>query len=316
MAYRLKRDESVPAGLRRIAGEELDDAARQLTQSKPAKRDEDIHEARKSIKKVRAILRLMREELDGDYARDNAQLRDTGRKLSELRDAGAIIGTFDALTAKYKDEVGNGSLASIRRALETRKQETERRANVVQVMREAAESIEKIAKGVRKWPLRTDGFPAIRPGLEEAFRRGRRGLARAQKLPRPEAYHEWRKRVKDNWYHVRLLEDLWTDVMRANEKSLKELETWLGEDHNLVVLSDQVAADPAAFGKDKEIDLFLSLTGKYQKELREKAESLGQRIYEEKPREYIRRMNQLWDAWQTEPESLEEQWKQERAADA
>jgi hypothetical protein len=49
------------------------------------------------------------------------------------------------------------------------------------------------------------------------------------------------------------------------------------------------------------VDLLLSLIDKYQKELREKELSLGQRIYEEKPRQFRKRMKGLWQAWQSEP---------------
>jgi hypothetical protein len=49
MAYHLTRSESVPEGLRRIASEELDSAASQLSKAHGQRRDEAIHEARKSV---------------------------------------------------------------------------------------------------------------------------------------------------------------------------------------------------------------------------------------------------------------------------
>jgi hypothetical protein len=61
---------------------------------------------------------------------------------------------------------------------------------------------------VKKWPIATDGFAALEPGFEMTFRKGRTAFALAQKRPGPKNYHDWRKRVKDHWYHVRLMEDL------------------------------------------------------------------------------------------------------------
>jgi hypothetical protein len=160
---------------------------------------------------------------------------------------------------------------------------------------------------VKAWPLQTDGFPAIAPGLRQTFRCGRKALVQVQDCPRPENYHEWRKRVKDHWYHVRLLEDLWTDVMQAYEKSLNDVQTWLGDDHNLVLLREQIVAEPDSYGSDKEISLVLRHAEKYQKELRDSARSLGKRVYyEEKPRQFVYRMRQLWDEWQVQPQGLEE----------
>src|SRR5580700_8770899 len=103
MAYRLKRDESVIRGLKRVVREEMESAVAQLSGGNEASRDEAIHEARKSIKKVRALLRLMSAEFGEAYARENARLRDIARRLSQFRDAFAIIETFDDLAAKYQD---------------------------------------------------------------------------------------------------------------------------------------------------------------------------------------------------------------------
>jgi hypothetical protein len=100
--------------------------------------------------------------------------------------------------------------------------------------------------------------------------------------------------------------------MQAHEASLKNLETWLGDDHNLVVLRDKLSSEPENYGDEKDIQLFLALADQYQKELREKAISLGQRVYEEKPRQFTRNIQKLWDAWQQQPDSMKDEQKAER----
>jgi CHAD domain-containing protein len=304
MGYRLERNESVPRALRRIAREELESAAVQLGKNAKERAD-GIHEARKSIKKVRAVLRLMRPELGDTYVKENIRLSRVGQRLSEFRDATAIIEIFDALLEKYRAELPLRSFKSIRQKLVARRARAERRSDAGEVLQKTAETLRSAAVRVKRWPLEREGFQAIAPGLESIFRAGRKALARAQEQPRPENYHEWRKRVKDHWYHVRLVEDLWTDVMLGHEKSLKDLETWLGDDHNLVVLRETIQAAPDSYGTSKEVAALFDLIAKYQEELRANAVSLGQRIYEEKPRQFTQRMKHLWDAWQAEPKSLE-----------
>lgn len=305
MAYRLKLGESVPEGIRRVVCEEIEYAADQLSGKGEAERDEAIHEARKSVKKIRGVLRLVEPELGKIFKIENARFRSVGQKLSEFRDAGAIIETFDTLTKKYAEDMGKRSLDSIRRGLIARKEQAEKKAKIEQVLRRLAAALRREARAIKTWPLETDGFPAIAPGLEQTFRRGRRAMALVRKRPHSENYHDWRKRVKDHWYHIRLLENLWTEVMTAYEKSLKELETWLGEDHNLVVLREKVLAEPAFYGKEKDIDFFVHLLDRYHKELRDNAQSVGERIYEEKPRHFTSHMQHLWDAWQSQPKTLE-----------
>ena len=139
-------------------------------------------------------------------------------------------------------------------------------------------------------------------------------MAIAQKDGTAENFHEWRKRVKDHWYHVRLLESLWTEVMQAHEHSLHDLETWLGDDHNLVLLRAKLEEEPQSYGDEKAVRLFLALVKQEQKELREKSMSLGERIYERKPRRFVQDIQKLWDAWQQEPDSMKEEEKEQQQA--
>src|SRR5689334_17059489 len=101
MAYHFKRDESVAEGVRRIALEELDEAVSQLGGARGAGRDEAVHEARKSVKKVRALLRLVQPELGDTYRGESRVLRDAGRTLSAFRDAGSVIEALGKLREKY-----------------------------------------------------------------------------------------------------------------------------------------------------------------------------------------------------------------------
>jgi CHAD domain-containing protein len=304
LAYHLKSGESVPDGLRRLVREELRSAAAELSSSNTGDRDESIHEARKSVKKIRAVLRLVRPSLGDIYAAENARFRDTGRKLSEFRDAGAIIETFDQLRDKYRPELGTVTLRAIRTRLVKEKLERDQSADIEQVLARCASSLRGAIRRVRSWPFPHEGFAAIGPGFEATFRRGRQAMERARKHGSDEDFHEWRKAVKYHWYHIRLLEKSWTDVLTAYEKSLKDLETWLGDDHNLVVFRSRIEANPAAYGAPQTTTIAMGLIAKYQKELRANALSLGERIYLEKPVHFRHHMNGVWDAWKSQPKSM------------
>lgn len=315
MSYRFKAKESVPDGIRRIVREEVEDATKGLTggTADRGKRDEAIHEARKSIKKIRGALRLLQTELGQIYKQENQRLGETGRQLSELRDAEAIIEVFDGVVEKYRQQLKPEAARAIRRGLLKNKQETERRANVAVVVRRAVATLRSVGKKVDEWPLKSDGFQALAPGFKRRYRRGQQAMTQARKRATPESFHEWRKRVKDHWYHVRLLESLWTEVLQARENSLKELETWLGDDHNLVVLCEKLDGSPEQYGGDDNVELFKTILGNYSAELRDKSLSLGERVYEQKPKLLIAEMSRLWDAWQNEPASMKDAQKEERA---
>jgi CHAD domain-containing protein len=304
MGYRLEADESVPKGLRRIVREEIESSAEYLAGKKPGGPDEAIHEARKSIKKIRAVLRLVQPELGAIYDKENSRLGAIAADLSEIRDAAAILETFDTLP-------GAEEFGPVRRALVERKKQTDAAKDRDAVIQEAALGLRKLDKRVKTWPLKTGGFAALAPGLELRYRRGRRAMKAADDEQTPECFHEWRKRVKDHWYHTRLIESLWTDEMQAREKSLKELETWLGDDHNLFVMRGLIAGEPAAFGEAAMVEKLLDAIDKRQSELRRNALSLGARLYDDKPKAFARRIEHLWKEWQSRPRDLEK-----READA
>jgi hypothetical protein len=97
--YRIKGKESAAAAVVRIAQACLDHA---LEQVRGDVLEEDaataIHEARKDLKKTRAVLRLVRDQLGKErYGRENARLREASRALSGSRDATVKADTLERL---------------------------------------------------------------------------------------------------------------------------------------------------------------------------------------------------------------------------
>jgi CHAD domain-containing protein len=303
MAFQLERDESIREGIRRVVREEVASASSLLSGEQKISRDEAIHEARKSIKKIRAISRLMRRKSHDEWSRENARLRDIAAKLSEFRDSAALIESFDQLRRRFRGKAGIDQLHSVRAALGRQLRETHARGDIADVIRNAGAALKKTHQHAKTWKFPRDGYDALAEGLRTNYRAGREALARVGKTPTGDNFHELRKRVKDHGYHVRLLEGLWSDVMEAREKSLKDLETWLGDDHNLVVLRERITAAPASFGKQEDVAMMMQLIEEYQAELRAKALPLAERIYQEKPSEFTGNLRQLWNTWKSEPES-------------
>ena len=294
MAYRFKPGESVRDGLRRIAREELVSAAGGLERASARARDDAIHEARKSVKKVRALLRLMRGELGRTYEIENRRLRDVGRRLSVYRDGTVMIETLDRLGGQAQDDRSARALAAIRRGLVENRRRQRLGDRMTEAMRRASEQLLAAAARVERWRIVMDGPVALAPGMETAYRRGRARLAAARRHAQPEHCHEWRKRVKDRWYHLRLLECRWNAAARTGERELKELETWLGEHHNLEVLAAHLAAGAAGKQEPRQAGICRELIAKLQRELRDKALALGERLYGEPPELFRKHLAELW----------------------
>jgi len=291
--YRFKPGETIPTGLKRIVREQLDSAIGQLN-GQGKNRTEAVHEARKSLKKIRAVLRLLKKDLGPVYSVETAQLRLRSRQLSEIRDAAARIETIDALREKFAPELGVDAFSSIRRALVARREEFEQAADTGGVFPSVARALRTVARRVKGWPLQTDGFAALAPGIKKAFRRGREAFLCAREDPSPENLHAWRRRVKDLWYDLRLLEPLRPAVLENYAGDLKDLQDWLGEYQNLAMLRDSFAAQPELCGERDDIDTFLRVAGEHQAGLRSQALALGETVYRESTRRFLRAVEKSW----------------------
>src|SRR5271166_3517274 len=175
MPYRLRARESVQRGVKRIAAEEIESAIKRLSSGKD--RDEAVHDARKSVKKVRGAIRLVRFDFGRQFAEEIAIFRDIGRKLSELRDTQAMLEVFDALVKKYKEQLGARTLESVRRGLVARKEHFESTQNAFAVIDRVLEDLCATRKRVDHWPLTSNGFAAVAPGLATTFKQGRKAFA-------------------------------------------------------------------------------------------------------------------------------------------
>ena len=97
MTYSVTRDDfNLTEALRRISQDQIDRALASLTGN--GDRGEAVHDARKRLKKLRGLIRLVRPEFK-DYKPKNADLRDTARLLSPLRDRTSLVETYDRITA-------------------------------------------------------------------------------------------------------------------------------------------------------------------------------------------------------------------------
>ncbi len=291
MGYRLIQDETLPRGLKRIARDEIDAAIAQLGEKDPSNRDFAIHEARKSIKKLRGLMRMLAPVLGIAAQADIAALGALGRSLSDLRDAAALVEAVDLLGRHTKEPRTLEQLADLRRALQKRSLETIQHSDLQVILEAAIIGLRQVKRHIAAWRME-DSFDAIAPGLRKSYRRGRKALKLARAEGTAENFHSLRKRVKDRWYQVRILEGVWPHPGRSCEKELRDLQEDLGDDHNLDVLRAFIPAESGAL---------LELLEATQRHLREKSLGAAADIYEGSPDAYTQDLQSLWEGWRPAP---------------
>jgi CHAD domain-containing protein len=292
-SYHLRRGEGVPEGLRRVATGRAEQALDALRGGggDPA---EAIHAARKDLKKLRAVLRLCRDELGGKLFRaESRRFRDAGRLLSSSRDAEVKLETVLALERHFGPELPDDARGPWLLALKRERHEVAGAAalSTPEVGR-AIEAIEAGRDAVASWPLRSDSWDAIGPGLSRTYRRGRQGLRETASDQSVESAHEWRKRVKDLTYQLRLLARAWPPTFDQMVTESHRLTDLLGEHHDLALLAADLERRDLANGARLG-----ELIAQRQEELLLGAVDLGRRVYAERPKAYGRRMRAYWEAW-------------------
>jgi CHAD domain-containing protein len=290
MSYRLQLDAPVPDALRATAVERLEKAASRLREDHADDPVDAVHGARKDLKKARALLRLARPGMPKRaYRAENRRLRDLGREMSAGRDADVMVETAAALAGRAEGD--KRQLSALRRRLEARARD----ARAAGIPGGLAERLADAAGAARSWPVEDADARTLVAGCERAYRRGRGAFAAAFEDPSPEHLHDWRKRVKDLWYHERLLRDAWHGPMKAFADESDELGGLLGDDHDLATLAELLAGDvepPPSVDLERVLELIAARRG----ELQAQAFALGRRVYAERPKAFARRLAGYLDA--------------------
>jgi CHAD domain-containing protein len=269
MSYSINACEPVAQALKRVAREEARYAIAQLTAGED--RHEAIHEARKCIKKLRALLRLLEPQLGNVAGNANRRLRDLGRTLSVLRDSAAMVETFDQLAEQYPGEMGLNRFGGVRERLVAAAGNAMSGADEQALAATAVAEFRKLARHVNLWRLSGEGFAVVADGFNASYEEGRKALRRAEKRPSTENVHELRKRAKDHWYHVRLMGPLWPAASEAYEKAMKDFQETLGDANNASVFLRNLAKD--------DDGLLREIVIRWRDKLRSQGLSAGSKIY-------------------------------------
>jgi len=309
-------------GLRRMALGQLDLAV-ELLEDDPGGvlTEHSVHETRKALKRLRALVRLLQGELgEREFKRENAALRDAGLRLAGARDAEVMVGTLDRLCSLHSKQLARRTgVLELRRALVAeRARATEGSQGDAAARAEVLRALRAARTRVQGWTLsRHDGIEALEPGLRRLYRQGRSRGRRAarRKGGRPRVMHEWRKRVKDLRYAAEMLdrrdpcEGHDPAGRKAGERNgsrkqppylgriarrADELGELLGEDHDLVMLAERIRADASRSGSDRPVldkrtrRTLLNLITQRRKRLRRRALREGERLYRRRPGTFVR----------------------------
>lgn len=290
MAFRLKLDEPLGKGIRRIAAEQIEKARAQITAGQDPTRE--IHEARKAIKRIRALLKLARAGLGAETFRtENARFRAIGAAMAPARDESVVRATLLRLSAAA-DPAGAAALGRLASTLGDRPGDDP--AAACATRDDVAGLLDRALRQVRRLKIAPESFETLERGLVRNYRRGRDAFDVAYAEGSDEDFHAWRKCVQVHWRHMALLSRAAPKLFEAHIAAARDLSQALGDDHDFAILKVRVAALPEGALSDADRDVIGRMIAARQQALRQSARLSGEMIFAERPRAHGRRIAAVW----------------------
>ena len=282
----LRRRETLRQGLLRSAESLTDSVTAHFEKS--GDDEEALHRLRTTIKRIRALLRLIRPAVESAFFdRENERLRTAARLLSGTRDSEVARETLKALPARHQStrEAMNAVLPGLEKRVERAKAH---KANV----NEIKARLEQTIQGFRQLQLPGTDEEVINTGVRMVYKQGRRRMKSAIRTGDADAYHRWRIRAKHLYYELQFLEPIWPKRLHRMISRLSKLQDRLGLDHDLTVLRAELKKTPEAFGGEEAVKHIVSCLDRQSHHLRRAAEPLGRKIWCQKPGRFTRRLRE------------------------
>jgi hypothetical protein len=282
-----------------------------------------IHETRKALKRLRALLVLVEDGLGRDQAaRERTILRDAGRLLAGARDAEVRLATLDALIERAPRKLARrGGVVRLRAQFAAERDAVADNALSAQTRAQLLLALRQMHARVGAWRLAgSDGVSGVEPALRRRYRAGRRAIPHEVRgeRKRARAFHEWRKRVKDLRYEAEILDRSrapgasplpvprrrkrkggGAGYIRSVARRADELGELLGEEHDLGILAERLRGEGEHYGHEVPVGrrtrrALLKLIYRRRRRLRREALSLGQRLYRRPPARYLARVRRAF----------------------
>ena len=296
MTYRL--DTSLPLGdaVKAVAVEQTTRALEAITN-----REETvawrIHELRKCCKKTRALFRLVRSGFPA-YRDANRLYRDTARIVAPHRDARVMAILAEHLSADiFHDPVAHWFDFQAEIAEQV---SPEPLSDVGLMLRNALVQL-------GHWQFdeirREDVLEGFAKTLKVVHTRSDSISAKSKS----EKAHEWRKCVKDHWYHLRLLRDVLPIRDRGRIAAFGDLGELIGDAHDRAVFVDRLKRLPVYLADTRWSDALGDTAKRERKALQADAIKLATPLLEGSGKGFVKRVGRKWkklDGNQTETVKL------------
>jgi CHAD domain-containing protein len=263
-----------------------------LALADPQSEAEAIHDFRRAAKRWRSFLRLI-EPFAGESVVELRRLaRDVAQSLDTARDAQAALDALADLSEDYAT-LSPRSLATVTKRLETLRASAEQATLTATIRDSLAQMQSRSLAALDQWGLERMTFHDIAISLRRGYRRALNAIPRDWSATTTEDLHELRSRVVVHRYQMELVEPLWPRLGKVWVGETQRLRERLGKNQDLAVLRKLMGAGQPLTRWNK---LLTPAIEARQRDHIETAMRQARRIFAERPRDFQRRLEAMWDS--------------------
>jgi CHAD domain-containing protein len=289
MAYRLKVSEPLAEALPRIVCEQIERIRETLSDQRDSVTS--VHETRKCLKRIRALLKLARPGLHAAvYDCEANRYRTIAGTFSAARDRDVMASTLADLIKSARADERDALVAIQEKVLSSTvpvsSEIIRRRETDLAILAEAeAAALALVVEG---------HADTLQHGLRATYRKGRRLQREAYDDGSDEAFHELRKSVQVHWRHMQLFQKAWPEMYSARIEAARSLSQMLGDVQDMAVLIEAIKARDDL--PDDAASTVVGVARASQRRARKSAPAIGQQIFAQRSGEFARCTIEIWTA--------------------
>ncbi|MER9053427.1 CHAD domain-containing protein [Mesorhizobium sp. M0213] len=292
MSFRIDPHISLTGEIRRILAEEIGKALVHLDAARD-RPEQGLHNCRKRLKNVRALLRLVRSGDETFCVTENECYRQVAALLAGPREATALVETIDRLAASFPEQSAGGGLDAVRDRLVARQHELHGGAGLDAAIGAAIAACEEGVGRIDKLALPDQPEQAadvLAEGARATLRRARKALDKAASRGEADDFHDLRKAAKTHGMHLSLLGRLWPTPIKARRKAVDELGERLGELHDVFVMRALLDAEDQPLGPPEDTRLLAKLLKRSEKSLKKTCLAEAAELFGDRPKRSTRKL--------------------------
>lgn len=287
----------IPKEIIRISSVIIDETIFELKQ-KETDNDSLVHDLRKNVKNLRALLKLLRKETGAEFfKKNNFVLRDLNSRSTAIRNYSALIILIQMISEQNEATAFLEPLNLLLLRLQSDFKEVQRVTTYDTLFKYNQTQLEKYKSELNNLEINESRFASIKAGITRVYSDGIGSFEIAIENPQEKTLHEWRKNVKDLYYCSLTLTPIWKPVLKSFTKELKVLSEILGDLHDFYELTHYIQS---LIDNPYDFSNIFSLIENNQTHLMDNSFQLGKKIFAESGEQFSERIKAYYKSFKLE----------------